>query len=612
MAEAPASQDLTDMADDKSTKTGASDQLIDPWCEPCLEDLRVKIDVFSYCPRCNVCFCKVCDESHRKMPISRNQKVVHGQKIPKSYTDKPIMYPICSIHAGSKLDHYCQDHHIMVCDVCVKQDHEGCSARLVAEVCKDLGLEDIKHFKALIDSMKTNLNTTKTDFKNDILQLNGNEKTWTKQAEYERDKIIEKAKQYFENTVKNITECCTRNKSKLTEQIFKLDDEIHSLDAVSQNVERKINVVDNVERFDQNTFIQMQEIVGYALETKRELDNLSKQLHRVELTFTPTKAISFNSNTTLGDIREELLPNTQLENEGQIYFPLQPSTPLGSVSWKIPSDVTQISVKKLSSFRVYNHKRPLGNKGRNSIGAIVVTDDGKLLVSYVQGRRVELFKLDGQFLSSLRFNCWCNGMAAITGERAVVSTWDFRLHFLDLSDSSSMSVQRSIFLEDWVISITACNDKMIFIPSIQNYVKMIDQDGQQVWSKEKGPDGQRLFKRPCSVKIQKLNDKDVVVVSDWGKQSIFLLDATSGALLRTIDTTGKDCRGLTVDRSGNIFVCCNIREVCFWSSDFMKSGVVLKGQDIKPQPVLIEGKWNTHEIFVSYYGSHEIDSFQVS
>ena len=610
MAEAPIRrQDVTDMVDGQSSKTGASDQLIDPWCEPCLEDLRVKIDVFSYCPTCNVCFCKSCDGSHRKMPLSRSHKVVHGQRIPKSYTDKPVRYPLCSIHTGSKMDHYCQDHHIMVCSDCAKQDHKGCRALLVAEVCKDLGSENIKHFKALVDSMKNNLNTTKTDFKNDILQLEGKEKNWIKQTEYERDKIIEKVGQNFENTVRNITERCKRNKSKITEQIVKLDDEIHSIDAISQNVERKINVADNVERLDQNTFIQMQELVGNALEIKREVDNLSKQLQRVGMTFTPTKVIPFNDNTILGDIKEKLQPNKQLKIEGEIFFPLKPLAQ--QESRKTSTYITQLSMKKLSSFSPY-HKSVINDKRMYDIAAMAVTDDGKLLVSCPDSRKIKLFTHDGKFLSSVAFSTGCYGVAATGAGKAVLSTLDSQLYFLELSNKSSISIQRSIYVGDRVISITSLNDKMIFIPFSQNYVKMIDQDGQQVWSIAKGPDGQLLFKRPCSMKIQRLKDKDVVVVSDWGKQSIFLLDATNGALLKTIDTTGKDCHGLTVDSNGNIIVCCNdIREICFWSSDFMKSGVVLRGLHIKPNPVLIEYNWNTHVIFVAYSNSHEIDRFQV-
>ena len=604
MAEAPIRrQDETDMVDGQSSRTGASDQLIDPWCEPCLEDLWVKIDVFSYCPTCNVCLIKSCDGSHRKMPLIRSHKVVHGQRIPKSYTDKPVRYPLCSIHTGSKMDHYCQDHHIMVCSDCAKQDHKGCLALLVAEVCKDLGSENIKHFKALVDSMKNILNTTKTDFKNDILQLEGIEKNWIKQTEYERDKIIEKVGQNFENTVRNITEGCKRNKSKISEQLVKLDD------AISQNFERKINVADNVERLDQNTFIQMQELVGNALETKREVDNLSKQLQRVGMTFTPTKAIPFNDNTTLGDIREKLLPNKQLKIEWEIFFPLKPLAP--QESRKTSTYITQLSMKKLSSFSAY-HKSVINDKRMYEIAAIAVTDDGKLLVSCSESRKNKLFTHDGKFLSSVAFSTGCHGVAATGAGKAVLSTLDSQLFFLELSNKSSISIQRSIYVGDRVISITSLNDKMIFIPFGQNYVKMIDQDGQQVWSIAKGPDGQLLFKRPCSVKIQRLKDKDVVVVSDWGKKSIFLLDATNGALLKTIDTAGKDCHGLTVDSNGNNFVCCkDIREICFRSSDFERSAVVLRDSHIKPNPVLIEYNWNTHVIFVAYSNSHEIDRFQV-
>ena len=611
MAEAPVSEATTNAVDGQSLRLGASDQLIDPWCEPCLEDTRMKINAISYCPMCNVCFCRSCDESHRKMPISRIHRVVRGSRMPKSYADKPVMYPDCSVHAGNKTDHYCQDHHKMICSDCVKHDHQNCRAIIIAKVCKDLGSEDIKQFKALVDSMKDNLNTTKTELEMNVSQLESKKKMLITQAEEEQDKVIDRARQLFEETVKIINESCSKNKSLVNEQIFKLDDEIHSLSAIAQYVEKKICVADKLDTFDQNMFIQMQELVGNAQDAKRELDNLTRQLYRVELTFIPTKAISvcFNENKTLGDIKEALTPSGPVKDERHIYFPLHPSTILKSVSCKTPIDITQLSVKKLSSFSA----SVPAYKGKYYIAGMAVTDDGKLLVSYIKGRSVKVFTLDGKFLSLVTFNTWCYGITLITARTAVVSTWDYKLHFLDLSEPSSISVQRSISLGYWVCSITTSNDKLIFIPCGQKSVKKIDMAGQEVWSISKGPDDQMLFQKPYSLMIHKMNGKDIVVVSDWGKQSIFLLDVANGALLKTIDMTGKNCHGLTVDRHGNIFVCCNtIREIRVWSNDFTKSRVVLADPNIRPHPVLIEYNWDTCEIFVAYYKNDEIDRFQVS
>ena len=176
MADAAISGATTDAVDGESIRRGASDQLIDPWCEPCLEDTRTKIDAISYCPMCNVCFCRSCDDFHRKMPISQNHKVARGSRMPTSHADKPVIYPECSIHTGNNVDHYCHDHHTMVCSDCVKHEHQRCKALLISEICKELGSEQIKQFQTLVDSMKTNLKAMKTEYEENATELESRKK----------------------------------------------------------------------------------------------------------------------------------------------------------------------------------------------------------------------------------------------------------------------------------------------------------------------------------------------------------------------------------------------------------------------------------------------------
>ena len=91
----------------------------------------------------------------------------------------------------------------------------------------------------------------------------------------------------------------------------------------------------------------------------------------------------------------------------------------------------------------------------------------------------------------------------------------------------------------WVSGITTYNDTLIVTAFDQQSTKMIDMAGQEVWSISKGPDNQQLFQKPYDVMIHKMNGRDIVAVTDLGKQSIILLDAGDGSLLKTVDMTGK-------------------------------------------------------------------------
>ena len=44
-------------------------------------------------------------------------------------------------------------------------------------------------------------------------------------------------------------------------------------------------------------------------------------------------------------------------------------------------------------------------------------------------------------------------------------------------------------------------------------------------------------------------------MSDWGKQTITVLEADTGKLVKVCDVGGRTPRGLTVDDNGNVFVC---------------------------------------------------------
>lgn len=58
---------------------GASDEMFDNTCGPCKED-NIEKGADQYCVDCGVYLCDQCKDFHRKLPLSKNHKVVFGSQ----------------------------------------------------------------------------------------------------------------------------------------------------------------------------------------------------------------------------------------------------------------------------------------------------------------------------------------------------------------------------------------------------------------------------------------------------------------------------------------------------------------------------------------------------
>ena len=205
----------------------------------------------------------------------------------------------------------------------------------------------------------------------------------------------------------------------------------------------------------------------------------------------------------------------------------------------------------------------------------------------------------------------CYDVTVTSETTAVVSTLDKKLHYVDISDPLSATVQRSISLGYRVIGMTTYHDKLVVISwNEPKSVKMINMNGQGLWSASKGPDNQQLFYKPHRVVIYKMNDTDTLTVSDWGKG---ILNTSNGTLLKTIDLKRKNPRGLTVDNNGNIILCSmKTVEILIWSNDFTNSRSFLSGQELRQYSRDIMYNCRAGELFVAYRENNEVDRFQLS
>ena len=77
--------------------------------------------------------------------------------------------------------------------------------------------------------------------------------------------------------------------------------------------------------------------------------------------------------------------------------------------------------------------------------------------------------------------------------------------------------------------------------------------GQVLWSTASHPNP--LFVRAGYLTVRSGSGPDSVIISDNSKQTITVLEADSGNLVKVCNVRGRKPMGLTLDDNGNTYVC---------------------------------------------------------
>ena len=583
----------------------ASDQVIDRWCENCYDDTKTKIDVNGFCSECNAFLCSTCVSIHKKLMCFLNHKIVRGTRMPKSFAEKPVKYSECKLHEDKANDRYCLDHHKMICSECLTQDHIRCNVQKISSLCKGIGTYDIKRFQMVVDEIKTKLINTSSELKDNATYLIEEKSIMIKEAERTRDKMISKANELFDKSVSKITEQCEKRRSELETTVSTLAEEIEYLQENIDNLNKTLSTT-----FDQNMFIKMQQIVNNTQKCKRDIDYLVSQTNKSEFTFDSSKYMNTILNCeSLGTVKEILTPIDFNKDVEELVFPLCSFTMGRQLAGTETVDIDRIRAKKMSPLMI----NTADDIDTPAVQGMVVTDNGILVVSDWYNRVLKVFSAD-KLLSRVKLSNDCYGVTVIEDKVAIVSTRDKKLKFLDIEEPTSVSIQKTLSPNYWVSGIASYNGKLVLatVDKPQS-VKLINLDEQEVWSVSKGPDTQQLFANPYDVVVQTIDGKDTVIVSDWGRESLTLLDASNGKLLKVVDMKGKDPHGMAVDKFGNIFVCnYSASQVHVYSSDFTKSAILLTKNDIHENPSNLAYNRSTCTLFVGYSDNKEIDRFKIS
>ena len=522
MAEAAFEKNVDDEVDDgrRDNDHGTSDQVIDPWCEPCLEETKVKVDAVGYCPEFNIHLCQNCHESHKKWPMLQNHRLLRGSRMPKSHANKPIRYPGCAPHAGNYTDHFCLNHGQMVCDDCLKKDHLGCKALPIPDVCKSIDTGDIKQFKSVANAIQKNVQITQAALQKNIFDIESQKKVMVKTADSERDKLISKVNDMFKETVTNINSTCQKTTSEIIEHIEVLSDENRQLDGIIDTLDKK-----TITDIDANAFVQIQNIVESTKECKQEIEDTIRQLRVSELSVDLNEDVArLLEKHQLGTPKEITKPLDTLKDVPNIIFP-QPKK-------KKARSVVDISkILATSSF----HVKSTADKSTDTyyINGMAITSNGILLIGDALNNMVKFFSDDNTLLTIFEISVIYD-IAVMNDSEAVVSTTYKKLHFLDISKLPLVAIRKSVSLEYEVICLAPYGDNIVVASWYTHTasLKLIDRNGKEIWSISTGPDNRQLFKKPFAIQITTFNGAKAAVVTDMEKKILTVIDMDNVAVLK--------------------------------------------------------------------------------
>ena len=288
-----------------------------------------------------------------------------------------------------------------------------------------------------------------------------------------------------------------------------------------------------------------------------------------------------------------------------------PTGASGQVATKT-TPLSQIKAKKPASYNV-----KLDDDNRNcDITGIAITNDGRRLLGDYKNSKIKMFSRDMKSLCSLSMSTSLWNIA-VTGDREVVVSChgETKLLILDISDRK-MSIKGTVELPFDVVAIVPYQDKLLVttLPlSSPASVKLIDLRGRVYWSAETDQEGQWLFSRPEYVTCYDDGGSAAVIVSDWSKHILTVLNADTGDVITRHQVKGKGLYGVTTDTTGNILVCYySTDEVAVLSKDLSQENVLLSKSDGlsgRPQAIVYDAE--DHQLLVSNHQDPRVYCFKL-
>ena len=614
----------------------------DPFCDLCYEADDLNIEAASFCDDCDQFMCNKCYKYHERLSSTRGHVVKTGTAMPRSQADKPPRFSFCDEHPKHLKNQFCSVHKQLVCSLCSPLYHKNCSTGSVEDVSKSISSSETNDLYDIVSDMKSNLESSLTAVESNIDDLNGQKTIMLEQAQELYDKMVSKAKKWFDDERSEID-------THFQSQLLVLKQNHTRINNTVSRIESSLRQIDILKSkpIDAKLFLRIQDILS---DMKQYKDDHKASICNVQLSFVPSKQIQdfISSAYTLGSVKldkskceitipELLYPvsSTQQSRAGtanklsattgkreskseitipEILYPVSstqhsragPANKVVAAAGKRESArqsvaLTQLKGRKLKSYNVnLSDDRMLC-----WITGMAITNDGRRLLVDHNNKKVKLFSQDMKLLSSLSLSDPPSDIAVLSDQEAVVTTVNKSLVLLDVS-SCHMSINNTTSLSyvAWGISklLDISGSKMSIndttrvsydVDSISQYgeklavtshspepasVKLIDKTGRVYWSVSTDGQGQPLFEYPWYV-ISDI-ERNTVTVTDMHNNTLTVLNGDTGDVIKRRSVKDKGPRGVTTGPSGNIYVCYYFtQEVAELTGDLAEERILLSQQN---------------------------------
>ena len=552
---------------------GACDELVDPWCDPCFND-GISQQAMSYCDKCVEFHCEHCFDSHRRFGATKHHKVLQGSRMPASQADKPVKHSLCSKHEGEAKDQYCYDHFVLICGVCSVRKHKSCNVKSVQEACTIFNIAAEEHkFSSDVEIFLQYVRNTDKSVQENLNNLDKETQNALKEAENIRDKQIQQINRNFDDFSRKLSKLHKEQKTTLEN----CKSAVEQLMVDIQVITKKLQKLPTVSNLDSKFFLELQTYSESILQYEDKITSLHLSRISVNYDFNVSTGWLSELPSKLGDVSVRTSDFRCDTQRPVIHYPFRREGESGqgaSGSSSTGGPVCPGILTRLGKTQV----NISGDTTTCRITGLDVTVDGHLIVSDCSNSKVKLFSLNGELLSSLKLSERPLDVAVVDRSTAAVCMDNRQIVvILALGPGGQLSERKNIRLDREASGITVYNKNLIL--ACYKSVIMINMEGRILWST--GSRSQQLFSEAWFLTVRSGSGPDTVLVSDWVKHTITVLEADTGKLVKVCHVRGRTPRGLTVDDNGNVFVCYPVPypgEIRVWSRNMEERSLTIHGK----------------------------------
>ena len=128
---------------------------------------------------------------------------------------------------------------------------------------------------------------------------------------------------------------------------------------------------------------------------------------------------------------------------------------------------------------------------------------------------------------------------------------------------------------------------------------MIGMRGKLLWSTTLVSEDENLLDSAVFLTTCSGDDGDTVIITNEVKQTITVIDAGTGKVVKVCNVTGKKPLGVTVDINGNVYVCHESGAITVWSKGMQAETCVTTGSKYLKCPLTMAYNFKRSELVLT-------------